>query len=459
MAAHPLFMLQRSAGNRAVNQFLTGTTPSVLATVHAQRQPGPHHKPGKPSKAAQPGKPAPGDKTAKPADANADREPFTDAQLVRMGQAAQVNVMFQKIQDLKLERVRSWAKTADLKEPKPLRTALDIAVSMAGLGMGGVIGLLVSHGIKGEYFKDFVYLAGLELVDKVAEDGYAYGMREAGQALQDGTLTAYSDGMRTPNIAGALAGDFDDLLGVYGEAMRLQTIAETTTQQTAFNMGAATTYKRSGPLLKAIALTVIYLQLFNQPNVFHHELTEGLIRMMDENAVAKKAAKSYGGDTKRAWAENKGLHDSSERIGNLVLLPTGAGSLGYYYRPDFNFASFGAIATGVNTKTLSKLAGSTVEDLRLSLGFRFFVENPFYRILESGDPIHAWFTRTPTGDIFVDEKNNSDSGNEWLASFYSGISRELTDEEREQWAPLGARKVYDRIKDRKVTGLSNSDLF
>jgi hypothetical protein len=456
-SGHALVALQRAAGNRAVGQLVGGHArghPGVAAVAVAQRQPGPRRPKGKvaPAPVTKPGPAGKADATP------ADGEPFTDAQLVRMGQATQVNVMFQKIQDLKLERIRSWAKTADLKEPKPLRAALDIAVAMVGLGMGGVFGMAISHGIKGEYLKDFVYLAKLELVDKVAVDGYEYGMREAGQALQDGTVAAYSDGMRKPNVEGALASDFDDLLGVFGEAMRLQVIAETTAQQTAFNFNAASTYKRSGPLLKAIALTVVYLQLFNQPNVFHQELTEGLIRMMDENAVAKKAAKSYGGDTKRAWEKDEGLHESNERKGNLVILPNSIGSLGRYYRPLFDFDAFHAIATGVNSKTLNKLSGRTIEELPLSLGFRYFVENPFYRLIEGGDPIRGWFTRSPTGDIYLDP-DISDSAKEWFASYYSGVSRELSDDEREQWAPLGARKVYDRTKQLKLSGASNSDVF
>ena len=48
---------------------------------------------------------------------------------------------------------------------------------------------------------------------------------------------------------------------------------------------------------------------------------------------------------------------------------------------------------------------------------------------------------------------------EWLASYYSGIARELTDAEREKWAPEGAKKLYEATKDRPITRLSNSDIL
>ena len=88
---------------------------------------------------------------AKPAGQEPDVEPFTDAQLERMGQVAQVNVLFTQIQALKNDRVKTWTDTATAKEPKPLQYALDLVVAMVGLGMGGVLGMLVSKGIKGEY--------------------------------------------------------------------------------------------------------------------------------------------------------------------------------------------------------------------------------------------------------------------------------------------------------------------
>ena len=371
-----------------------------------------------------------------------------------MGQAAQVNNLYDDIEKLKLERLYSWKETAAAKEPKPMREALDIAVAMVALGMGGVVGMYISKGIKGEYLKDFVYLAKLELVDKVIEDSYEYGMHATGEAIEASTMAAVRN--RKGTVDAALASDKDDLLGTYAEAMRLEARDETQEQQSQFNLNAKTTYRKGALFVNGLILRIIYNQLRNDPQVFHRELTEGFIRLMDEQYVAKEA-KDYGGDKKKAWEKSEDLHEVDERKGNLVVLPEKVSfSLGNYGSPRLNFGNYYAIATGANTKTLSKLAGTPVKDLKLSLGFRYWVEDPFYRIIKGG-MVKAWFTRDPSGNIWLDDLG--ESAMEWLASYYSGESRELTDDEREKWAPLGAKKLYEATKDRPIMGLTNSDLF
>ena len=126
----------------------------------------------------------------------------------------------------------------------------------------------------------------------------------------------------------ALAGNQDDLLGVYAEAMRLQARSETAEQQSQFNLNASTTYRRSAVLMKRFALQIIYDQLFSEPQVFHRELTAGFLRLMDENTVAKSAKEDYGGDRERAWKEDTDLHEVEMRKGNLLVLPVGSGYLG-----------------------------------------------------------------------------------------------------------------------------------
>jgi hypothetical protein len=48
---------------------------------------------------------------------------------------------------------------------------------------------------------------------------------------------------------------------------------------------------------------------------------------------------------------------------------------------------------------------------------------------------------------------------EWLASYHSGIDRMLSDEEREKYAPLGAKKLYEATKSKLLVNVSNSDLL
>lgn len=393
--------------------------------------------------------------TAKPAGQEPEVEPFTDTQLERMGQVAQVNVLFTQIQALKNDRVKTWTDTATAKEPKPLQYVLDLVVAMVALGMGGVLGMVVSKGIKGEYLKDFVYLAGLELTDKLAVDSYEHAMTAAGDALRKGTLNAVNQ--RNKSVEAALSSNKDDLIGTYSEAMRLQNIQDTLEQQTEFNMGAKSTYRRGALEAKTLALKIIYDQLFTQPQVFHRELSEGFIRLMDEAHVAKVAEK-YGGDKARAWRESSGLHEPGERKGNLLVLAgTPSFSLKDWGNPDFSFTSYYALATGANTKTLMKLANTPVKDLPLSLGFRYWAENPFYRLFYGGDPVKVWFTRNPDGDIYLDDLG--EGAMEWLASYYSGLGRELSDDERGKWAPLGAKKLYEANKGKPITTLSNSDIL
>jgi len=393
----------------------------------------------------------------KPGDDQADaaKEPFTPAQLERMGQAAQVNVLFNDIEKLKNDRILTWRDTANAKEPKPLREALDIAVAMVALGMGGVFGTLIAKGIENHLLNEFVLLAGLELADKVAVDSYEYAMHSAGEALQGGTVAALPKS--SSNVEAALAGDKDDLIGTYAEAMRLQIRSETSAQQEQFNLNAKTTYGASALLLKRIALKVIYDKLFTQPLTFHRELTEGFIRLMDENNLAKKA-QTYGGDKARTLNEDSDLHDTEERKGNLLVLPEKVSfSLGNYGSPNLGFGNFYAFGTGVNTKTLMKLANTPVKDLPLTLGFRFWVEDPFYRIFRGG-MVKAWFTRDPSGKVRL-EDGLGKSAKEWLASYQTGLGRELSDDEREANAPLGAQKLYEATKARPIVTLSNSDLL
>jgi hypothetical protein len=387
-----------------------------------------------------------------------NEEPFTDAQLERMGQAIEVNGVFQDIADLKTKRINTWAETAKKRESKPLREALDIVVAMVALGMGGVVGEVIAQGIKGKLLNEFVLLAGLEFVDKVAEDAYEYAMTSTSEALKDGVTIASNNRTASKVALEQTAADKDDMVSVYAEAVSLQAGIEKTEQREQFNLNAKGTYRKGALQLKRVCLKAIYNELLNKPELFQRELTEGFIRLMDEDRLARRA-KKYGGDKKRTWQEDSSLHDTEERKGNLLVLPFPvSSSVGRYYRPKLDFPSFYALGTGANTRTLNKLANTAVKDLPLTLGFRYWVENPFYRLIEGGDLRKAWFTRDPSGHVWLEDGLGTPAM-EWLASFYSGIQRELTDDERERYAPLGAQKLYDATKDKKITSVQNSDML
>ena len=387
-----------------------------------------------------------------------DSEPFTDAQLERMGQAVQVNNLIGDFTSLKEKRIATWKSTADAKEPKPARAILDMVVAMVALGMGGVFGEIIAQGIKGKLLNEFVLLAGLELVDKAALDSYEWAMHAARDTFQEGTVKAL-DGFKDANLSKALSADSDDLIAVYAEAMSLQAGSEKMTLQSALNRNSKVTYRKGALTLIGLALTILYNQLYSDPKVYHRELTEGFLRMMDEAHVEKVANKGYGGDKARARREDKGLHETDDRKGNLTVLSGHPSySLGNYWAPALGFASYYALGTGANTKTLMKLANTPVRSLNLTLGFRHWGTDPFYRILYGGNMVHIWYTRDPGGDIHLDP-DVGEGAKEWLASYFTGIRRELTDDEREANALPGAKKLYDATNDKPIGNLSNFDLL
>jgi hypothetical protein len=329
---------------------------------------------------------------------------------------------------------------------------------MVALGMGGVFGEVIAQGIKGKLWNEFVLLAGLELVDKSVEDGYEWAMRAVLEDMQLGTTKAL-DQFKAPNIEKAIASDKEDMIAVFAEAMSLQVGSEKMTEQAEFNKNAKTNYRKSALMLKALSLQAIYNTLYNEPALFHRELTEGFIRMMDEQHVQQVADKSYGGDKARARREDSGLHETDDRKGNLTVLSGHPSySLGDYWNPRLGFKSYYALGTGANTKTFMKLANTPVKDLPLTLGFRHWGENPFYRLFYGGDGVHIWFTRDPSGGIYLDPEVG-EGAKEWLASYYTGIQRELTDDEREKNAPLGAKKLYEATKDKPIDNLQNFDIL
>ena len=387
-------------------------------------------------------------------------EPFTASQLERMGQAAQINVLLGDIEKLKIDRILTWRETVSGKEPKPLEAVLDMVVAMTALGMGGVFGAVIAKGIKQELVKEFVLLAGLELVDKAGIDAYEH-LRAAGDTLRKGAEAALPKSRSSAQAA--LAGDNDDLLAVYAEAMRLQIRTETAALQEEFNLNAKSTYGAKALLMRRLALKAIYDELLTQPQAFHRELTAGYVRLLDESYVATRAA-HYGGDKARAWREDSSLHAVEKRKGNLIVSADGIQhSLGEWGDPRFDFTNFTAHATGANTKTLTKLAGTPIEALPVTLAFRYFAHDPFHRSVARvnvwpGGLIKIWFTRDAGGNIWLDDEL-SESALEWLASYHTGLARELTAEERKRYAPLGAKKLYEATKRRPIARVSNSDLL
>jgi hypothetical protein len=211
-------------------------------------------------------------------------------------------------------------------------------------------------------------------------------------------------------------------------------------------------------------MDALYKRLMEKRESFLRELSEGFIRLLDEVYLEERAEK-YGGSVERLLREDPTIHESEERRGNLVLSQVGEGGfLGKWWAPMLDFGGFGALATVVNTATLRELRGTPIKDLPLTLTFRMWADNPFKGLFQDVF-CKIRFERRPDGAIWVDfdcdepGSYSPEDGLEWLASYYFQTDRWLSKAERRQYAPQGALKLYDKIKDKPVIGLMNSDIF
>lgn len=160
--------------------------------------------------------------------------------------------------------------------------------------------------------------------------------------------------------------------------------------------------------------------------------------------------KEHGGSRERTFKEDRDAHQFWARPGNLIIwpLPTRY-SLGHWSWPSFGFTGLMAQGTGVNKETLETLEGAELKDLPLTIGISVWVQSPY--LLWPGERTYempVMFVRNPDGVIHVDGDGEA---MEWLASYHTGQSREHSDDERERYAPLGASKLYERIKGKTIT--------
>ena len=211
------------------------------------------------------------------------------------------------------------------------------------------------------------------------------------------------------------------------------------------------------------------------------ELTIGYVRLLDEVELAEKD-KKHGGDRQRTWAEDERLHSILMRPGSLIVKPSDDDySLGDWRSPDLGFPGLAVLAHGIiHLKTKAKLVGGELADIAepkatvapglpsqadaltkgggVTVGFLLQVDSPYHRIWE-GDQGKIWlaFTRNPSGEFFIDENvRDSSDGMEWLASYYTPQKGEHSDDEREFFAPFGAKKLYEAIKHKPINAVHES---
>ena len=384
------------------------------------------------------------------------RTPAPKAERARAGQAGQVNPWLNAIQKLTELRVEAWATTAHSRESAPGQAILEALIPIVSLGIGGVAYGIIEGMISkkvGHLMEEFVLLAGLEAADLAAEAVFHRVMRETKDDLSKGTHKALSAVKTTSRTALATTGG--DIIDVYAEAVKLQSVQEYVDQSTVFNESTADMSDKD-LAARSAALKITYDQLMQDPSGIMRELTVGFIRLLDEINVSDKA-EDYHDNPAEARQQDDDLHQTGMRQGNIMVFPWPRGhSLGKWGTPNLNFSTLNATAVGINNASLERIRGAKIKDLPVTIGFRFSAASPYYRIW-SGDMgrVEIWFSRYPDGSIHVGSDSEED-GREWLGSYYTGLSREFSDQERFMYALLGAQQLYDRIADTTV-GRINED--
>jgi hypothetical protein len=215
---------------------------------------------------------------------------------------------------------------------------------------------------------------------------------------------------------------------------------------------------------EVLGLDAIYRTLRARPRLLHGALSIGYLRLLDENGVWDVDPGFPGMVLDKDQAEMMAitrdvfpsLHKTATRPGTLLAVPSGGATVGGWSQPKLDFAAFSATGSGVDTAGLGPLAGTAVGDLLLTVGFRIKVASPYTRTLLGRGTAEVRFVRDPGGTIRLEDGQDEDAL-EWLGSYHSGIARELSDAERKQFAPLGARKLYEAIKNKPLATLRGAE--
>lgn len=377
--------------------------------------------------------------------------------------------LLSSIQKIKKTRLDTWTANAQIKDPKPVKDALEVALQIVGTALGGVVGGLLTKSIVNVFIQELVDESTAKITTSVTNFIFEHAVTPARETLNAAATKALGSAAKN---AGAALVSKGDLLSCYAEAVNLQTISDEAYAVEEFLTTVDTKVPTDVALADEVAVFMaLFGKLQSEPEHFLRELSVGFLRLKDEAYLHEQAAK-YGGSVKRLLKEDSKIDETDIRSGNLLLIAAGRRPLGHYSdNADVNFGSFYALATEVNNATLEPLSGTAVKDLPLTLAFRFFAYSPFRNLIERvaglpGSYCKVWFERRSDGTIVVDFDegfgDDVSDGVEWLASYYMhsvGIpaNHNLSLKERQTYAIKGARKLYDLIKGKPVNQLSNFD--
>jgi hypothetical protein len=198
------------------------------------------------------------------------------------------------------------------------------------------------------------------------------------------------------------------------------------------------------------AQKMVHDRLLLEPEKFMKKLTIGYIRMLDEAHLAEQDKENDGQRDKTRRKDARGV---TGREGKVTLWPADKANIGKWDWPSFDFPGFSAWAEGLNTENQENLINASPQSLPLTLGFRLVATNPISGFWHPGK-IVVHFDRDADGEFHVDLDGITDDVLEWLASYHSRLSREHTDDELKKYAPLGAAKVYEKIKNKPITRIN-----
>jgi hypothetical protein len=370
----------------------------------------------------------------------------TDYILARGRQERLVEHGYGSIQKFKTVNIDTWEKNADLPESKLGLEVLEFVVAVVSEGLGGVVLKVIDDALAqraGKYVKEFAALAGLEATDYALESAYHTAVTRARADIEIG-LKNCQDAKVIGKVCKDALVSKGGTRAAYAEALRKHTIREEDEMVTQFNTTDAKKLSDDEVVQKIAGLQTIEDALGEHPDEYMRELTNGYLTMLDE-AMLREEDKDYGGDRARTFGESRKAHDSWFRAGNLVI--SAPQDLGSWASPDLSFSEFKATGGGLNPDTLDYLKGAEIQELKMTLSFEFGAVDPYPHALsgEGWVPIH--FVRDRDGRIFLDGPKAMD---EWLASYHDHNPFEHSKAERDRHAPLGAAKLYEAIKDKRI---------
>jgi hypothetical protein len=197
---------------------------------------------------------------------------------------------------------------------------------------------------------------------------------------------------------------------------------------------------------------VIHDELLRHPDQLLQQLSLGYIRMIDESYIQTKLKEKHR-SRERTYQKDEG--ELFLRAGEVNLnVDKAHHSIGQWGYPDLSFPGFELVAGGVNTPVLEHLHGASVDGLPIMARFNFYAASP-YTVWGHRDGFDLSFARDPEGRFYIP---NAGDHKEWLASYFTRKTEEHSDSEREQYAPKGAEKLYNALKDKRVTKVRHVDL-